>query len=191
MSLDVDAGTLGRLRRLARENKQMGPRLAQLEYREMRRELENPELFDLSIDFDFESGPDTPRFRPILNDPVGQRLPALNVPLGRIAWLEEPHRLPVIGIYLGDSDPERIRVPFADLMNAHHARPFARLVFLCQGFRMVPFLGRFGFAIEHVGQQSIDAFAPRVHKRFDLIQIRDLASSKLLWQPDSTAIDGD
>ena len=182
MTDTTDAATLGRLRRLARENKQMGPRLAQLEYREMHRELQNPALFDLSIDFDFAPGPDAPRMPSVLDDPASAHLPALNVPLGRIAWMDEPGRLPAIGIYLADNDPEGIRTAFADLMNAHHARPFARLVFLCQGFRMMPFLGRFGFAFDHVGDQPVDTVAPRLHKRFGLIQIRDLASSQLLWQ---------
>ncbi len=183
----MDAGTLGRLRRLARENQQMGPRMAQLEFREMRRELESPELFDLSIDFEEGAGPDAPQLESILTEPVSRHLPPLNVPLGRIAWLEEPQRLPVIGIYLGDRDPERIRNPFGDLMHAHHAEPFARLVFLCQRFRMVPFLGRFGFAFEHVGDQDVADFAPRLHRRFGMIQIRDLFSSRLLWQLETPA----
>ena len=180
--MSTDASTLGQLRRLARDNLRMGPRLAEYEYREMCRELENDALFDLNIDFGDEAPAGALHAPSILVDAAARRLPVLNVPLGSIAWQAEPQRLPTLGIYLGDAAPEALRQPFRDLMLAHHSQPFARLVFLCQGVRVVPFLGRYGFAVEHVGRQAVEDFAPRMRLRFGLTQIRELAGGRLLWK---------
>ena len=44
---DIHAPSL--LTRLARDNRRMGIRLAQLEFRELRAELANPSVFDLQV----------------------------------------------------------------------------------------------------------------------------------------------
>ena len=84
------------LRRLGRENRQMGVRLAQLEYHNMIAELENPSVFDLDIDF--PNAPAETLTPPLLTEhPISTRLPTLNVTLGQTAWVRTPEDLPAIG----------------------------------------------------------------------------------------------
>jgi hypothetical protein len=170
------------IRRLARENRAMGLRLAQLEYREMRAELANPDLFEMAIDFPGAGGPPPPRLRAGADDPLGRRLASLNVPLGRIAWASDPDALPVVGLHVPGGDHGVLRKAFADLMKRHHAAPFARLVFCCEEFRPVPFLGRYGFALELVMGQRPGDYAPRLSRRFGLTEVRDLCTGAVLWQ---------
>ncbi|SOC05604.1 hypothetical protein [Rhodobacter maris] len=168
------------LNRLARENKRMGQRLAQLEFRELLADLENPALFDLRIDF----GTRLPHAEPFWPDtqttPLGRRLPPLEVPLGKIAWVEDPKSLPVIAIHVSDR-PENWRDGFRDLMKQHATAPFARPVFLCASLRPVPFLGRYGFANEFVGPLEVTRLCGRIAARYGCLQIVDLFGGNKLW----------
>ncbi|QEE36011.1 hypothetical protein FTO60_09985 [Octadecabacter sp. SW4] len=169
------------IRRLARENQLMGKRLAQLEFREMQAELSSPQLFDLNIDFADQVEAAPPIIPSMLSALDTGRLTPLNVSLGSIAWSAEPESLPVIGIYCGDIEHDLMRNALKELLTQQHQAAFARLVFCCATMRPVPFLGRYGFAIEHLGQiDPIDA-VPRLQARFGLTQLRDLSDAKVLW----------
>ena len=134
---DVPAPSL--LRRLARENTQMGQRLAQLEFRVMLQELSNPSLFDLNIDFPGEPRQPPPPAPPTADRLTQARLPALNVPLGKIAWVSEPEALPIVGIFCPDCDHSVLLAAMRDLMKTYNELPFARLVFICASLRPIPF----------------------------------------------------
>jgi len=168
------------MNRLARENKRMGQRLAQLEFREMLTDLENPALFDLRIDFGEPMPPAEPFWPDTCAAPLGRRLAPLEVPLGRIAWVEDPKSLPVIAIYVPDA-PEKWRGAFRDLMKQHGTAPFARLVFLCASLRPVPFLGRYGFANEFIGTLPVERICGRIAKRYDCSQIIYFFGGNKLW----------
>lgn len=168
------------MNRLTRENKRMGQRLAQLELREMLADLENPALFDLRIDFGTRLPPAQPFWPDTHAMPLGRRLAPLDVPLGRIAWAEDPTALPVIGIHIPDR-PESWRPAFRDLMKQHAAAPFARLVFLCASLRPVPFLGRYGFAAEFVGPLPVARIGARISARYGASQIRNFDGGNKIW----------
>lgn len=168
------------MNRLARENKRMGQRLAQMEFRDMLADLDNPALFDLRIDFGTHLPPAEPFWPDTADTPLGRRLPALEVPLGRIAWVEDPKALPVIAIHVPDQ-PERWRDGFRDLMKQHATAPFARLVFLCTSLRPVPFLGRYGFATEFVGTLPVTAIHRRIAARYGCLQIINFFDGNKLW----------
>ena len=104
------------LTRLARENKQMGIRLAQLEFREMQAELNSSSIFDLKIDFPPVEQFASPSISASSREFQTANLPVLNVPLGKIAWTTDPDRLPALGIYCPDIDFDALRLAFADLM---------------------------------------------------------------------------
>ena len=182
---DIPAPML--LTRLARDNRQMGIRLAQLEFREMRTELDNPSLFDLKIDFPGESRPHTPPFASALDEQILRRLPVLNVPLGKIAWIQEPEALPAIAILCRDIDHRILAKALLDLMQAHHARPFARLVFVCASLRPIPFLGRYGFAYEYLGDQNIASAGHRLAARYGIDEVRDLVDGEVIWRRSTDA----
>jgi hypothetical protein len=170
------------IRRLARDNQEMGKRLAQLEFREMLVELSSPELFDLNIDFDSGTYVAPPMIPSIFNEPDTARLKPLNAGLGRITWAGEPDALPVVGVFCGDIDLDHMRSSLKQLLTAHHQAPFARFVFCCATLRPVPFLGRYGFAIEHLGSTTPLDAAPRLKVRFGMTQLRDLVGATVLWQ---------
>ncbi|ARE41238.1 hypothetical protein RGUI_3097 [Rhodovulum sp. P5] len=168
------------LNRLARENRQMGQRLAQLELRDLLSDLDNPSLFELRIDFGAERPPAQP-FWPVTHaTPLARRLAELDVPLGKIAWAEDPRALPVIGIHVPGT-PEGWRDPLRDLMKQHHLKPFARFIFLCASLRPVPFFGRYGFAYDHVGDLAVATIADRLSCRFGIRQIRDIVTGEKVW----------
>jgi len=169
------------LRRLARENQEMGTRLASREFHSLLAELESAQLFDLEIDFPNDPGPEL--MLPILaDDPSFHRLPRLNVTLGSVAWVDDPDSLPVLGIFVPDGKQAALRKALTSLMAEHYSKPFARFVFLCESLRLVPFFGRYNFTFEHLGKLPPSLAARRIHQRFGAEQIRDLVSGKLLWR---------
>ncbi len=181
-SADPNLGSPALLRRLARDNQTMGPRLAQLEFQQMMRELANPTLFDLVIDF-----PEQEKVRPLVlptmaEHPMANRAPVLNVTLGRTAWNENPDSLPVVGIFISDHQHPATRPALAALMRQHHAAPFARFVFLCASMRPIPFLGRYEFTYEYVSAQYPVVLARRLRLRYGMEQIRDLGSGRPIWR---------
>lgn len=172
--------TPSNLRRLARENQDLGIRLAGYEYRAMLSELGQPEVFDLQIDFPGDASPELKV--PLL---TGVRevahLPQLNVTLGTIAWVHDPEQLPVIGIHCPPVDPDRTREGLSALITAHHIKPFARFVFLCSNLRIVPLLGRYQFCYEHIGVSDPIQLANRLAHRFNLSEIRNLVTGNRVW----------
>lgn len=181
-SIDPDVGSPALLRRLARENQMLGPRLAQLEFQQMMRELENPSLFELKIDFpEQKSAP--PLTLPNLADhPMANRAPVLNVTLGKTAWFEMPDSLPVVGIFVADHLQHETRLALAALLRQHYAAPFARFVFLCASMRIIPFLGRYEFTYEYVSAQNPVTLARRLRLRYGMEQIRDLLNGQPIWR---------
>ena len=171
----------GLLRRLGRENRQMGVRLAQLEYHNMIAELENPSVFDLDIDFPNE--PAETLTPPLLTEqPISNRLPALNVTLGQTAWVRTPEDLPAIGIFVPSTESETLKVAFIKLITEHYMAPFARFVFLCAEMRPAPLLGRYKFTFEYLGNTPPSDAARRLHLRYGVIQIRHIVTGALLWK---------
>lgn len=170
------------IRRLARDNYQMGRRLAQFEFREMQAELSNPALFDLKIDFPESSDKSAPDLPTLALPPVSRRLPVLRVSLGKIAWAEDPEALPCLGIYIPDMAGDKLATGLNAFLSAHHYRPFCRPVFICQTMRPVPFLGRYGFVYEYLGRHRLVDFAARMHQRFGMAQLRALTSAEVIWR---------
>ncbi len=169
------------VRRLGRENREMGVRLAQLEYHNMIAELENPKVFDLRIDFPDEPAPDL--VPPLLSEqPISERMPVLNVTMGKTAWVRVPEDLPVIGIFVPKSDYETLKRAFIKLMTEHYMAPFARFVFLCEEMRPIPLLGRYSLTYEHLGRIAPNAAARRLNLRYGVVQIRHIVSGALLWR---------
>jgi hypothetical protein len=171
---DLVAASPGLVRRLLRENQQMGQRLAQYEFGKMQKELGNKELFDLEIQFPGIAPARTPRIPPVTLDPVARRLPAINVPLGSIAWVQNPQTLPVLGIFVPDCPQATLRKALHGLLIAHATEPFARMVFICESLRPIPFLGRYKFAYEYIGATALAEVAERMALRYAITQIRDL-----------------
>jgi len=158
----------------------MGLRLAQLEFAEMKKELSDPALFDLMIDFPKTETLDAPFLPSIFDQYSGQYLPKLNVPLGRISWCADPNSLPVIGIHCRDQRSSILQSALLDLLKTNHANPFARFVFVCESIRPIPFLGRYGFAYEYLGRQPFEMVSDRLVARYDIVEIRDLIDGRVL-----------
>jgi len=188
-SPDPIATSPANLRQLARDNQEMGSRLAHLEFQAMMRELSNPNLFDLRLDFPNDPGPWL--VPPVLTEDLSsQRLPLLNVTLGKTAWVNDPASLPVIAMFVPDTDSLTLREALGALLTVHYNRPFARFVFLCESLRPVPFLGRYQLTYEHLGKLPPAVAAKRLRLRFGVQQIRNLVSGQLLWRvPRTVATD--
>lgn len=170
------------VRRLTRENKTMGPRLAQLEFQNLSKELDQKDLFDLALDF-----PDHHMAAPlqppnISAAPIADHLPSLNVTLGRTAWVQDASSLPVVGILVRNTESTVLRNALKALLRKHYIEPFARYVFLCEVMRPIPFLGRYEFTYEYIGQQESLEIAQRMRRRYGMVQLRDLTSGKPLWK---------
>jgi hypothetical protein len=176
-----DAPTPASLRRLVREHKVMGPRLAQLEFRELLSDLDNPGLFDLAIDYPAAATVPRPLEPVLVDDPVFRRLPRLAVPLGKVAWLEDPESLPVMGIMCGPTSRDGFRADLRTLFAAQNSKPFARFVFLCETLRPIPFFGRYGFAYEYLGGRPDADGIARLAARYGMAEIRTLDGADLVW----------
>lgn len=179
MSTALTAGLIGRL---TRENQAIGSRLAQLEFQNLNSELDRTDLFELDLDF-----PEKQMAKPVMvpnisATPIAPHMPALNVTLGKTAWSSEPHSLPVVGVLVRALDSAQLRSALRALLRKHYIDPFARYVFLCETMRPIPFLGRYEFTYEFVGHQDPLEIAQRMRRRYDMVQLRDLASGEALWK---------
>ena len=170
------------VRRLTRENKTMGPRLAQLEFQNLSKELNQEDLFDPALDFPGQQMAAPMPLPSISPTPMAEHLPSLNVTLGRTAWVTDPSTLPVVGILVRDIDSAVLRPALKALLRKHYIEPFARYVFLCEVMRPIPFLGRYEFTYEYTGQQESLEIAQRLRRRYGMVQLRDLTSGKPLWK---------
>ncbi|SFS22247.1 hypothetical protein [Yoonia litorea] len=172
----------GLVRRLLRENRTMGTQLAQYEFRRMSGELSNPTLFMLELDFPGETPVASPVLPSVVGDPVSRKLPLLNVNTGSVLVVENPEALPPMGIHIPDLPPEELRPALRALMTAHVSDPFARFVFLCDTFKPIPFLGRYKFVYEYLGETALAAAAERASVRFGISEVRSLVGTQVLWR---------
>ena len=172
----------GLVRRLTRENRSLGTKLAGYELRRMLKELSNPTLFGLELDFPGEIASDPMPLPSIENDPVAERLAPLNVPLGSIVWTETVMDLVTLGIFIPNLPAEELRLALRALMTAHASDPFARLFFMCENFHPIPFLGRYGFAYDYLGKTTLEEAARRAQKRHGISEVRSVQGSKILWK---------
>ncbi|UZD89581.1 hypothetical protein [Cognatishimia activa] len=170
------------LRRLTRENKTMGPRLAQLEFQNLSKELDQDDLFDLALDFPNDKMADPLTPPNISMTPFADHLPSLNVTLGRTAWSPDAAALPVVGVLVRNVESSVLRPALKALLRKHYIEPFARYVFLCEVMRPIPFLGRYEFTYEYIGQQKPLEIAQRMRRRYGMVQLRDLTSGQALWK---------
>ncbi len=176
------AYSAGLVSRLTRENKTLGARLAQLEFQNLNSELDQTDLFDLALDFPEKQMASPVAVPNISATPIAPHLPALNVTLGKTAWTSEPQALPVVGILVRDLESALLRFALRTLLRKHYIDPFARYVFLCEVMRPIPFLGRYEFTYEYVGQQDPVEIAQRMRRRYGMVQLRDLTSGEALWK---------
>ncbi|CUJ17977.1 hypothetical protein [Cognatishimia activa] len=172
----------GFIRRLLRENRAQGRALASHELRRALEELQNPELFELKIDFHNTASARDVELPSIIVDPVSKLLPRLNVPIGAIVWEENADKLPVVGILTSASDSEALRAGLKALLTAHASDPFARFVFLCTSFAAIPFLGRYQFAYEYIGENYGDVSFKRAAIRYGFEEVRSLVGAELQWK---------
>ena len=175
----------GMVRRLLRENRTMGVQLASHEFRRMLTELSNPSLFMFELDFPGETPAPASDIPMIVDDPIAQNLPRLNVNIGSIVSVQNPNSLPPIGIHIPDAPPDELRPALRALMTAHATEPFARFVFLCDSYRPIPFLGRYNFVYEYLGATPLERAAERAALRFGIKEVRSLVGTRQLWTRDS------
>ncbi|MEQ3728941.1 MAG: hypothetical protein ABNH38_16125 [Tateyamaria sp.] len=124
---------------------------------------------------------DTPavsRFTKFL-EPTG--LPAIEVPLGDIAFHEHPERLPVIGVRMPDRYDPLCFSALTAFMSEHHIRPFFRPIFLLSGCELLPLLGRYGFAYHVLSSDNDEEEFGYLNLRYLMSSARDLLDTKLIW----------
>jgi hypothetical protein len=178
---DQPSSSANLVRRLLRENRTMGKRLAEYEFKRMLGELSNPTLFMLDLDFPDETPAEAPVLPSILDDPVARKLPQLNVSTGSILWAKNPFDLKPLGIHIPDVTAVKLRLALRALMTAHATEPFARFVFLCDTFVPIPFLGRYKFVYEYLGTTPIERAAERAAARYGITEVRSIIGTRPVW----------
>lgn len=169
------------MRNLIQESARSGARLARLEFQALLQDINNGAL-SRSYTFELPDFPDQP------DDPIslipdfsGRPMPnSLEVPLGAIAFSNEKKDLPTIGIYCPD-DPGLVNALPRLLLDLNQ-RAFAKLVFLCQSFEIVPFLGRYGFCFQVMDGAESDENFLWASKKFGVSEVRSALSTELLWK---------
>lgn len=170
---------LGLLRKLSDQAAIRGPRLAQLEFESFCREIEAGGWQELVLAFDRPGvGQGTLRAAP----PIAVAAPALQVPLGRIAWAPQPDRLPVVAIDVPALPAKDLASQLLLLLSEHHRKPFIRLVFLCETTAPLALLGRYGFAVICRGDTPAIDIAKAEAGRLDLSELRRLSDAAVLWR---------
>lgn len=110
-------------------------------------------------------------------------MPKLNVPLGKIFWTKAANDLPVIGLVIPkDARPPDLIAGFGAFATAQHSAPFCRPVFVTQRLDILPFLGRYGFALHHQWPPITETDFGYLSHRHDLTQGRDLLDGTLIWK---------
>ncbi|CUH82686.1 hypothetical protein [Tropicibacter naphthalenivorans] len=168
---------LALLRQAGVERDAMGRRLSRYEFQALRDELRLPDVFGFNAD---------------LGEALGQvrwpakanisRLPALPVPLGRIAWAKRAEDLPVVGILVEELPDAALAEALLALLTEHHRAPFARLLFLCRTLRPVHVLARYGLLCEAVGHAPLPVVAASLALRYQVGEVRALTDGKRLWR---------
>lgn len=174
--MTVSPNHLETIAELERKNEDLRARLSKHEFRKMERELASEDVFRLDIHASrIDAEPETAL--PAATDAL---LPRLPVPSGSIQRERLSHQLPVIAIHDGELRGRALAVALMGLFKAQYRAPFARLVFLCSSFDAVPFLGRYGYAVEHIGKTDPVTLLGRLQRRYGVTQIRSIGSGELL-----------
>lgn len=174
-------GAADLLRKAAQERSELTRDLSGFKFRAMMQELRDPALFDLDLSFPGwgDVGADRPaRTAP---DHAVASMPALTVPLGDIHDPTAGKPTRCVGILCEAADDGKLADLLVPLLRLHRTAPFARLLFICRTALPIPFLGRYGFGIEFVDGDGIDAISDRLSARYDLVEIRALAGGTLVW----------
>ena len=167
------------IRRLEAENDALRLRSARHEFRQMEQELTAPDPFRLDV-AGGDQGVRNP-FVPFATDFTAAPLP---VPTGSIQPEALPADLPVIAVYDDGLAGRQLAAALLGLLKTQYRAPFARLVFLCSSFEAVPFLGRYGFAVEHIGGAEPASTLARLHLRYRVTQIRSAGTGALIAERD-------
>lgn len=170
---------LGLLRKLSDQATSRGPRLAQLEFESLCREIEAGGWQQLVLAFD---RPMAGKGALLSAPPIEAAAPALQVPLGRIAWAPQPERLPVVAIDVPALPAGDLAAQLLLLLSEHHRKPFMRLVFLCETTAPLALLGRYGFAVICRGSTPAIDIAQAEAARLDLAELRLLSDATVLWR---------
>ena len=168
------------IRRLEAENAALRQRAARHEFRQMERELMAPEPFRLDVTEAEKAGAQAPVLclrAEVLAGP-------LPVPAGSIQPGTLPESLPAIAVHDDGLSGHQLAAALLGLLKTQYRAPFARLVFLCSSFEAVPFLGRYGFAVEHIGPVDPAPALARLHRRYGVSQIRSVATGALITEID-------
>ncbi len=170
---------LGLLRKLSDQAASRGPRMAQLEFESLCREIEAGGWQQLVLAFD---RPVAGKGALLAAPPIKAAAPVLQVPLGRIAWAPQPERLPVVAIDVPALSAGDLALQLLLLLSEHHRKPFIRLVFLCETTAPLALLGRYGFAVICRGGTPAIDIARAETARLDLSELRRLSDAAVLWR---------
>ena len=170
---------LGLLRKLSDQAASRGPRLAQLEFESLCREIEAGGWQQLVLSF---HRPKAGKGALLSAPPIVAAAPALQVPLGRIAWAPQPERLPVVAIDVPALPAGDLAAQLLLLLSEHHRKPFMRIVFLCETTAPLALLGRYGFAVICRGGTPAIDIAQAEAARLDLSELRRLSDASVLWR---------
>lgn len=173
---DAHASANHIIRRLERENDALRLKSARHEFRQLEQELLSDDPFKLDI-ITTDAFPGGCTWMP---DGDTQGLPTLSVPAGSIQPTELASDFPVIAVHDDGLTGRALAAALLGLLKTQYRDPFARLVFLCSSFEPVPLLGRYGFAVEHVGQAAPASIIERLHRRYGVYQIRSVATGALI-----------
>lgn len=164
------------LRELELDNAALRLKLARHEFRQMERELTSAHPFKLDITTDQRQAVSDV----VVPDIDDITLPHLPVPMGSICVDNTATDLPVIGVHDDGLTGSPLAAALMGLMTTQYQSPFARLIFLCSGFDAVPFLGRYGFAMEQTGGADPASVLGRLNRRYGATQIRSLGSGAVI-----------
>ena len=124
------------LQKTGLENAELRERGARLEFQAMQYELASGQAFTLNVEFPSRKPVPAPSVsnisavtRALAENP---HLPALDIPLGRIAFSRVAETLPVIAMLCPDIDSKSLAAYFLDMLEEHHRKPFAKLLFVCK-----------------------------------------------------------
>ena len=168
------------IRRLEAENDALRLRSARHEFRQMEQELTAPDPFRLDLVVEGDH-----RRSDLGLQLASEVMPTpLPVPAGSIQPEALPADMPVIAVYDDGLAGRQLAAALLGLLKTQYRAPFARLVFLCSSFEAVPFLGRYGLAVEHIGRTEPASALARLHRRYRVSQIRSVGTGALIAERD-------
>lgn len=162
-------------RALANRHDELARRLADHEYRAMRDALLSGHAFDIP-----RLGTAKRLASEMPDPPSTQAIPPLQVPLARIAAHPAPESLPCVGVIAKNASAASAEA-LLGLATEMNRAPFARVLFLTRCLSLIPFLSRYGFPCQGVGDAPAPEIGAVLAPRFDMGQIRDLETGEILW----------